>query len=144
VAEDDVLQHCLGDAQQLRNLLLNLCAVVVYFKHLAVLVLRLQGLLDRFELPSLRGDCKERPSLGQHGPSVESSELEPGIAHQLALGHHFRVHDEVLPLVAGGRKRTSRNVLQHFNDGLIGKLFTVFPEPFLPQISVSGVSNYIF
>ena len=38
VAEDDVFEHGFGDAQQLRDLLFYLCAVVVDLEHFTLLI----------------------------------------------------------------------------------------------------------
>jgi hypothetical protein len=144
VAKYDILEHRARNSEQLRNLLLNLGAMMVYFEQLSFLVLRLQGLLYRLELANISRQAEHRPLFRQNRTAIEGLELQPRVSDDFRIARHSRLYDEITALVAVGRQRASRDVFEHLYDGLSKPKITVFPEPFFPQISVSGVSNSIF
>lgn len=117
---------------------------MVNFNHLSFFILCLQNLLDRLELRPLLIEGKQDSSNGEHRSFIEGFEFESSLSHDFTLSHHPGLHNKVLALLTRRRQGTCCDVLQNFNDGLSGKGSTVFPEPFLPQMRVSGFWNSIF
>lgn len=143
LAENDMLQHRLGDPEEERDLAVDLGTAVVNRHLLVLLVASLQHLFDAFVLafvlPFLPhvthqslATCYERPIIVRREGKFDLTRHlraldDPGIHHERLASRGRRWHCPC------------RDELQALDDGLHYRMATVFPEPFLPQMRVRGV-----